>query len=582
MKRNTSKVFGSGQGKLKSLFGFVSFIFTKPGIALITRIIKRKFIKDKPIDYDAWIKNKLDTDRKKKEFDTTYPLLKTKPLFTIIAADTDSEPAINTVLHQHYPDWELLMTGNTTESVTTQMRTRIIPVQGGASFATCSNTAVQEAKGDYILFLRQGMRLTPDCLFAFAKYINENPEGTIIYADEDQADEVGHFSNPYFKPDWSPDSFLSRNYIGDSFIIKTELARQLTFHEGIDGSELFDLLLRATELPHIPGHIPEILFHYRNRAQNATPVKNTLQSAMQRRRTPAIIEAIPTLPGLFHIRYEVKTIEKVSIIIPTKDQADLLKTAIDSVLSKTTYPDYEIIVLNNNSVSPQFFGLMEEYRTKHPGKFRCIDANFPFNFSRLMNLGVEESKGKYILLLNNDIEVIDAGWMTQMVGYAQQTHIGAVGVKLLYPDDTIQHAGIVAGINGDAGHVFVNMPGDTPGYHGCVQTATNYTAVTGACLMCRKDLYKKAGGMNEALPVEYNDIDLCLRFLRLGHYNVYIHVELYHHESATRGHPYRSKAAWLQHDKDFTTFKNDWQRYIDNDPFYNPNLSRKATDYRLK
>jgi GT2 family glycosyltransferase len=252
---------------------------------------------------------------------------------------------------------------------------------------------------------------------------------------------------------------------------------------------------------------------------------------------------------------------------------------MDSIIGKTTYPDYEIIVLDNNSASEAFFKLKEEYLQAQPGRIRFIDAPFAFNFSKLMNLGVSHSRGKYILMLNNDGEVMQADWMEKMAGYAQLQHIGAIGVKLLYPDDTVQHAGIALGINnGDAGHVFAGAAANDHGYHGSLATATNYSAVTAACLMCRKEVYVQAGCMDEQLAIEYNDIDLCLSFLKAGYYNVVLpEVTLHHHESATRAHPFRNRASWQQHEKEFSIFKAKWAERVDNDPFFNKNILRIKT-----
>ncbi|MCD6011424.1 MAG: glycosyl transferase family 2 [Flavipsychrobacter sp.] len=587
MKKNTSKVFGAGQGKLKSLLGFVFFLFTKPGYELLKRIARKTLFKESPVDYRSWIKNELNPAILREEFDIAYPLLKKKPVFTIIHVIESNKSLgtlVNSILAQLYPEWELLLVntgkGNIEINATTQLK--IITAETNTSFAECYNIALQKAIGDFILLLRSDTQLTPNSLFEFAMHINENPNNTIIYADEDQVDVTRSFSTPYFKPNWSPDSFLSRNYIGDAFIIKTKAAQSLRVRDVSGGGELYDLLLRASETTKHIGHIPQVLFHFNEHTTYHLAPAKVITDTLTRRKTPAEIATIANVADAHYIKYQVSAMGKVSIIIPTKDQVSLLKTALDSILIKTTYPDYEILILNNSSTSNDFFNLANDYNNKYPGKFRCIDASFPFNFSKLINLGVAEIKGSYVLMLNNDIEVLDGNWMTDMVAYAQLKHIGAVGTKLLYPDDTIQHAGIVMGINGDSGHVFINTPKDTNGYYGNTKTATNYSAVTGACLMCRKELYLQVSGMDEALAVEYNDLDLCFRFMQTGHYNVCIPVELYHHESASRGHPFRSKAAWLQHEKEFATFKKKWHHIIDNDPFYNPNLSLKATDFRLK
>jgi GT2 family glycosyltransferase len=263
----------------------------------------------------------------------------------------------------------------------------------------------------------------------------------------------------------------------------------------------------------------------------------------------------------------------VSIIIPTKDQYTLLKTTVDSILQKTDYPNYEIILINNNSTSPQFFDLVNTYTAQH-NNFTCIDAPIPFNFSRLINIGASAAKGEYLLLLNNDMEVRHNNWLTLMVAYAQKEGVGTVGAKLLYPDGTIQHAGISLSAGDDGAHLYAHLPAEAAG----TQTINNYSAVTGACLLCDKSNFDMVEGMNEDLPVEYNDLDLCLRIQALGFYTVYLpYVTLIHHESATRGHPLRSKASWQQHRQDQAVFAAAWQPLITNDPYYNPNRKIKFT-----
>ncbi len=259
------------------------------------------------------------------------------------------------------------------------------------------------------------------------------------------------------------------------------------------------------------------------------------------------------LSGLrgYRIDFEVQKMDKVSIIIPTKDQTELLKNAVDSILSKTNYSNYEILILNNNSTTQELEDFLNEYTTKYPNKVRSLNAHFSFNFSKLMNIGVKESQGEFILLLNNDIEVIEPDWLTQMVAYSQQKHIGAVGARLLYPDDTIQHAGVIVGLGGVAGHAFTGLYKDDPGYFNLIQTVNNFSAVTAACLMCRREIFEEVNGMDEKFEVEYNDVDFCLKIMEAGYYNVYVpQVELYHYESATRGHPHQSKPSYERHLKE--------------------------------
>ncbi len=607
MKKNVSKISTPGEGKLKGMLDLASFMFTRPGWGLLKRVAKKALyrlglLEEKQVDYSEWIEKTLDPVVIKKEFDAKYPQLSSKPVISVITSITEPElqnirSSVDSVIGQLYPHWELVIINNFRGNgevdrlmagyTSNDRRIKISPIGQSNTAAANYNEALSIATGSHVLFINQQDVLTTNCLFEAAQYINNYHLCMLVYFDEDEVDQAGKFMNPYFKPGWSPDTLLSRNYIGDCFVVKRELVSSyFPMREGFEGAEIFDSMLRALEYTALTGHIPQVLLHRRvngSSRKNTPGIKKGLEEAMGRRKRPAVVSEVQGHPGYFNIAYDIPSYEKVSIIIPTKDQAELLKTTIESILNKTTYPDYEIIVLNNNSTTPEFFELIRGYETRLPGKFKCIEAGFPFNFSRLINLGVSACKGKYVLMLNNDVEVITADWMTKMVSYAQHEGTGAVGAKLLYPDDTIQHAGIVLGINGDAGHAFINSPKDEVGYHGCLITATNYAAVTGACLMCRKELLEDVGGMSELLEVEYNDLDLCLKFFTQGYYNVFLpDVVLYHYESATRGHPFRSRKSWAQHEKELTLFKSKWQEYIDADPFYNPNLSLLHTDFRMK
>jgi GT2 family glycosyltransferase len=260
----------------------------------------------------------------------------------------------------------------------------------------------------------------------------------------------------------------------------------------------------------------------------------------------------------------------------------LLKNTVDSILHHTDYKNIEIIILNNNSTTKELDNFLNEYTANYPSIIRRIEAHFPFNFAKLMNMGVKAASGNLILLLNNDIETIHPDWLHRMVSHAVQPRVGAVGAKLLYPDDTVQHAGVIIGLGGIAGHSFVGAYKDDPGYFNLIQSINNYSAVTAACLLVRKEAYWAVGGMDETFEVEYNDVVFCLSLVEAGYNNVYLpHVELYHYESATRGHPHQSKVSYERHLREMELFKNKWQAYIDHDPFYNPNLNRGVHDFSM-
>lgn len=614
MKRNFAKI-STEQGKIKTLFKFASFVLTEPGFKLVKRIAKKVLrkmgmYKELHYGYNEWIAAKLDVQKLRKEYYDTAWQFGISPVFSIIMPVYDPNPiflkaAIDSVTDQLYGDWELCISDDRSPNPEVQRilaayaakdsRIKYVVRETNGHISANTNSALELATGNYMLFMDHDDLLTPDCLFEFVKHLNAHPDDAVIYSDEDKVDDKGEYSSPHFKPDWAPDNLLSRNYMGHVIVVRTDLVRQVGgFRLGFEGSQDHDFLLRVTELTKHIGHIPKVLYHWRIHERSvasntdAKPyayiaAQKALEEAMVRRGTPGTISHIPDTLGGYRMHYKVTKPGKVSIVIPTKDQVALLKCAIDSIINKTEYPDYEIIVLNNNSNTPEFFQLMEEYKKSHGKIFTCIECSFPFNFAKLMNVGAAHSKGDYILLANNDIEVIKGDWMTEMVSFAQREHTGAVGVKLLYKDDTIQHAGVVLGLGGAAGHVFVNMHRNDRGYYNYVRSLNNYAAVTAACVMFRKSIYNEVGGMDETLDVEYNDVDLCLKFYRQGYYNVYVpDIEVYHYESATRGHPFQSKESWAQHEKDFGIFRSKWLPLIENDPFYNPNLSIHCTDFQLR
>ena len=591
MKKKFADISKPGQGKLKNALAFASFMVSRPGYQLFKKAAKKLSARagiggGQKISYDEWAKAASNADVLKKEYDAIFPTLKIKPQIGIILPEMNGEAkeiqiSIDSVLTQSYANLQLFIVANS-DNNTEELR-KIYTEQDKRIRLSLKQEDLTTTGVDYLLFMKPDDVLAPNCLLAFAGHINNHPNDELVYCDEDFIDDTGHLSKPYFKPDWAQDNLLSGNYIGNAALIKKELlVKCAVVNTAAVASDTYDLWLRATEQTSHIGHIVKMLYHKRITAVNEETIssgKMALEDAMLRRGTPATVIALPNAPGNYQIQYRVVHPEKVSIIIPTKDQPSLLKTAIDSIIERTDYPDYEIIVLDNNSNTPEFFALMQEYEQRHPSVFRCEKAAFPFNYARLMNLGASLSTGTYLLMLNNDVAVIHADWMTQMVSYAQRAHTGAVGAKLLYPDDTVQHAGIVLGVNGDAAHVFAHKKKDDSGYFNYLQTVRNYAAVTGACMMCRKAVYDSVGGMDERLVVEYNDIDLCLKFISEGYSNVYLPtVALYHYESATRAHPFRSRKSYKQHEQDLAIFKGKWGKYTTDDPYYNHKLIERFSD----
>ncbi len=458
--------------------------------------------------------------------------------------------------------------------------------------SACSNSALDLATGDYCVLVDHDDTITKDCVFELVKCINKT-QADVIYSDEDKIDLDGKNVLPFFKSDWAPESFTTKNYLCHVSCIKKTLVDKVGgFRITYEGAQDYDLLLRVTEIAENIQHIPKILYHWRMHAESTAYEGSTksyayiagqraLQDSLFRKNIRGTVEILPNYGG-YCTHYEIMSKDKITIFIPTKNNADVLKTCIDSIYAKSTYTHFEIVVVSNNSDEPALFELLKNYQN-NKSNFIWFELNEPFNFSKLMNACAEKASGEYYLLLNNDMEIITPNWMEGMLEQAQRKEIGAVGAKLLYPNDNVQHAGVVIGISGVAGHIFTGFHKTHYGYFGNLMGTTNYSAVTGACLMCRKEVYEQVNGFTEEFTVEYNDTDFCLKILEAGYRNVYLpHVELYHYESLTRGHPFATKSSYEKHLREVKLFKDTWQKYIDSDPYYNPNLSLKKSDYSIK
>ncbi len=590
MKKNLDKISSPGKSKSKALLDFALFAMTSPGMKVFRNALRKKLhrsgiIKQQTIDYNLWIAAQADNGKVVSKFANM-------PRFSILLPVNDTIPdtVIHSITAQAYTNWELFITCTPDGEKQLQQyrvdpRVHISPKQVIPTLSDLLKDELPNATGTYIVLMDQHYALAPHYLYELAKQINSLPDTKIIYTDEDTRNKKGKYSNPIFKPALSPDLLLTHNYIGDVYCMQRAfLNTTLHIHASIQFANVYELLLIVTSTSQLASNILQVLVHKisatigrRYTEEQHLSTKKAIEAYLQWSKLDATVEPIPGVEGKYRVNFKHTDAPKVSILIPTKDQVTLLKTTLDSVFQKTDYPDFEVILINNNSTSPEFFELVKAYSARH-SNFTCIDAHIPFNFSRLINTGAAASKGEYLLLLNNDMEVIHADWLTLMMAYAQKGGVGTVGAKLLYPDDTIQHAGIVLGTGDTATHIYAHMPKDATGYLDAIKTVANYAAVTGACLLCSKENFNLAGGMDNHLEVEYNDLDLCITLVNLGLSCVYLpYVTLYHHESASRGHPMRSKRSYKQHLHDLTVFKKSWQHYLDNDPYYNPNRKIKFT-----
>lgn len=538
----------------------------------------------------------------------TIELFQHQPLISVImpvfnTPEAFLQDAIESVISQIYPHWELCIADDaSTDPRVRELLTRYqakdsrIKVKfrdTNGHISHCSNSALELAQGEFVALLDHDDLLTPDALYEVALLINRSPQVDMIYSDEDKIDEKGQLKDPFFKPDWCPDSFLSRMYTCHLGVYRRSLVDEIGhFRSGLEGSQDYDLVLRLTEKTAKIAHIPKILYHWRihdrstahnleNKSYAVKAAEKALEEALQRRGEPGKATAIKAYPGCYTIRYDLREFRLVTIVIPTKDLGTVLDRCLASVFSKTTYSNYEVLVIDNGSIEPETFLVFEHWKKQEPKRFRCQTLDIPFNYSKLNNYGVQQAQGDYLLFLNNDTEVLNSDWLTAMVEQVQRPQIGAVGARLLYPDGTLQHAGVVAGIGGVAGHSHKHYPGDHNGYFSQIQSINNYAAVTAACLMCRRDVFAEVGGFEEDLAIAFNDIDFCFKILEKGYRNVYLpHVVLYHYESKSRGYEDTpQKQARFQ--QEIFYMQRKWKEIIAHDPCYSEHLTRDREDYSL-
>uniref|UniRef100_A0A7V4E5J4 Glycosyltransferase n=1 Tax=candidate division WOR-3 bacterium TaxID=2052148 RepID=A0A7V4E5J4_UNCW3 len=560
-------------------------------------------------DYELWILKNEPKKEDLKRMAEECKKFKYSPKISIIMPTWNTEEkwlrkAIESVLNQVYDNWELCIAdgGSTKPHVRRvleeyarkdrRIKVKFLPENLG--IAGNSNEALKLATGEFVAFLDHDDELAPFALYEVVKLLNEKPDLDFIYSDEDKIDEKGRRRDPFFKPDYSPDMFLSCNYICHLSVIRKSLVDKVGgFRLGYDGSQDYDLFLRVLEHTDKIAHIPKILYHWRmirTSAASSTSAKpyayeaakKALADAMRRRG----IEIEGVYDGLwlgsYRIKYKIKGNPKVSIIIPTKDKVEVLKRCIDSILNKTTYQNYEIVIVDNNSQEEKTF---EYYETiKDNPKIRILEYKKPFNFSAINNYAVSKVDSEFILFLNNDTEVITPEWLSAMLEHAQRREVGAVGAKLIFPNNTIQHCGIVLGLGPHrvAGNIYYKFP-EHHGYFGTINIIRNFSAVTAACMLTKKSLFEEVGGFDEVnLPIAFNDVDYCLKLREKGYLIVYTpYAVLYHHESLSRGHEDtpEKQERFLREVK---YMRMKWGQILDNDPYYNPNLTREREDFSIR
>jgi glycosyltransferase involved in cell wall biosynthesis len=502
---------------------------------------------------------------------------------------------INSVLSQTYDNWELcIVDGNSDfpyiknillEYAGKDKKIKVSFLERNYNIAGNSNRALELATGEFVTFLDHDDELAPFALYEVVKVLNKSPEIDIIYSDEDKINPSGKRCAPFFKPDWSPDLLMSVNYVCHLLVIrKILLDKAGGFREGYDGAQDYDLVLRSVSGTSKIVHIPEILYHWKmhpdSTAQNIYSKdyahesgKKALRDYLSRNSIDADVCDGAGITN-YRIRYTSKHIPKVSIIIPFKDKYRFLKRCVDSIIQKSSYKNYEFILVSNNSSEKKLIDYLD--KLSDLPFVKIIQYNEPFNYSRLNNYAVKHSDGEVLLFLNNDTEVISEDWIESMMKHVMRKEVGAVGCKLLYPDNTIQHAGVIIGLTGFAGHVFSRLPDNAYTYFGSVDFVRNFLAVTGACMMVRRDVFDEVKGFDERFTLCGSDVELCFRLIAHGYRIVYTpFARLYHHEAITRGKEIPTE--------DFRLSLSAYNKHLnDGDPYYNPNLTRLKTDCSLR
>ena len=501
---------------------------------------------------------------------------------------------IDSLLAQTYGNWELCIANGSPEDSAMKKvleeytkkdsRIRVSELTENKGIAGNTNAALEMAQGEFVGLLDHDDLLAPNALYEIVRALDEDRNLDAVYTDEDKVTtELDEHFQPHLKPDFNLDLLRSNNYICHFFVVRRSIVQKVGgFCQEFDGAQDHDFIFRCIETAEKVGHIPEILYHWRtHKASTAdNPAskmyafdagKRAIEAHLKRTGTEGIVSHTPDL-GFFRVKYPVQGQPLVSVIIPNKDEKETLKACIDSIREKTEYPNYEIIIVENNSTTDEIFQYYKEL-SQDP-RIRLLRWKKEFNYSAINNYGVRHANGEYLLFLNNDVTVITPGWIKELLGVCQRPEVGAAGVKLIYPDNTIQHAGCVIGLGGIAGHMFVDMPANRTGYLHKASILQDMSAVTAACMMMKRTAFEEAGGFTEKLSVAFNDVDLCLKVRKNHKLIVYDpYVQLYHMESKTRGaEDNKEKVRRFQEEIEY--MRCQWIDILKKgDPYYNKNLS---------
>jgi len=550
-----------------------------------------------------------DEVKRKLEEETVFDYA---PLISILVPlyNTDKQmlkEMIDSVMWQTYKNWELCLADGSDEAHAyvkevvdsyNEPRIKYLKLEKNEGISGNTNKCLTLATGEYIGLFDHDDVLHPEALYEYVKVINEKG-ADYIYCDETtfKSGNIDHMLTMHFKPDYAVDNLRANNYICHFSVFKrTLLEGTELFRTKFDGSQDHDMILRLTDRAKCIVHVPRLLYYWRchsgSVASNISAKEYAIAAAKgavadhlrSHGYTDFKITGTRAFETIFKIRYKINGTPKISIVIPNKDHTEDLERCVNSILDKSTYTNYEIIIVENNSTEKKTFECYEDLK-KLSDKIQVVTYEGKFNYSLVNNFGVTFATGEYILLLNNDTEVITVNWLEELLMYAQREDVGAVGAKLYYPDKTIQHAGVVIGLGAHrtAGHTHYKQSRENLGYMGRLCYTQDVTAVTGACLMVKKSLWDELGGLSPEFEISLNDVDFCLRLRKLGKLNVFTpFAELYHYESVSRGLDDQGDKA-ERYNRESELFRTKWKAELEaGDPYYNPNFSLDRSDYSLK
>ncbi|QDM33338.1 glycosyltransferase family 2 protein [Tardiphaga sp. vice352] len=552
-----------------------------------------------PGEYPDWVRDfdtLTDADRalirtKIDRFEALPKISVVMPVYDTPAAIL--REAIESVVQQIYPNWELCIADDASkaphvrklldEYMQKDSRIKCVYRESNGHISAASNSALALATGDYVALLDHDDLLSEHALYMIAEAVQHHPKSDVFYSDEDKLSAAGKRSDPHFKPDWSPELFYGQNYLNHLTVYKrSAIEKAGGFRLGFEGSQDYDLALRVISSTTSPiVHIPHVLYHWRifkgagtMSSQNLGKATDAARQALVEHFTDRGVSVmVEDVRGSFHrvVRPDPESWPKISVVIPTRDHLDVLEIAVDGLRTKTDYPSLEIVIADNESTLPETRTYLAKLKEQGVQIIECKGA---FNYSEINNKAVAISTGELVLLLNNDISMLDVGWLKEMVRYFADPEVGIVGPKLLYPDGSLQHAGVIIGLGGVAGHRCVGFPGDEPGRFARLALAQDVSCVTGACLLMRRSIYEEVGGLDaHNLRVAFNDVDLCLRVQEAGYRIIWTpYAVLNHHESKSRGSDLEGeKLARFQREVHF--MRTRWGQRLASDRFFNPNLS---------